>query len=340
MNPSKQQAICDEIESVWPRSRWTRVRVIVGVSGGADSLCLLRGLHQLNQNDPQNLIVAHYNHRMRPESVDDANFVADVAAQLGLQCAARASESTDGSRSEADLRRERYAFFEAAAKQWGARYVAIAHHRDDQVETIMHNIFRGTGAKGLRGMAEFRPLGEDFVLARPLLHVSKSLIEQAIKEWNQPFCNDASNQQSDWKRNWLRNELLPKLKTQFPHVDEALLRLGENIAQLQRAVDQQTQHLIAEAVEAFDHCLQIDCNRVTHLPPAVRVNLLQQCWHEMGWPQVNMTQAHWSRLSNHLACHDHPATSANFHLPGGIVVRKIKVQDRWITQFKRQPDLV
>ncbi|MEZ6090099.1 MAG: tRNA lysidine(34) synthetase TilS, partial [Pirellulaceae bacterium] len=281
MNPSSHQAICDAIESVWPRSRWMSVRVVVGVSGGADSLCLLRGLHQLSCGGSQNLIVAHYDHRMRTESSRDAKFVENVARQLGLPFVRETSLSESPSRSEADLRNERYVFFESTAKKWGARYVAIAHHRDDQVETILHNIFRGTGARGLRGMTTFRPLGEDFVLSRPLLNVSRHQIERALEEWNQPFQTDDTNRLSRWKRNWLRNELLPLLKTQFPHAEAAVLRLAENMDQVHVAIDQQARQLATEAVDYDGVGIRIDNRQVSRFPHASIVSMLQHCWREM-----------------------------------------------------------
>ncbi|QDV68734.1 tRNA(Ile)-lysidine synthase [Rosistilla carotiformis] len=314
------QPICDRVAAIWPAGRWASLRVVVGVSGGADSVCLLRTLAQMADEAASNLIVAHYDHQTRDDSADDAAFVGQLARDLGLDFELGRSASRDPSRSEADLRGERYEFLDAVARRLGARYVAVAHNRDDQVETILHNIFRGTGGSGARGIAAFRPLGEDLVLARPFLNVARQAIEAAMAAMGQAYRNDPTNAEPMWTRNWLRVELLPMLKDPFPQVDESLLRLGQNVGELQAAVDQIAAELETTTVVCEDAIVRIDIAPLQRAPEAVKVALLQGCWKKMDWPQAKMSHRHWKRLTQLLKNSGSEVDPAGFDLPGNVHV--------------------
>lgn len=330
-----QQTICERVTAVWPESRWSPLRVVVGVSGGADSVCLLRTLVQLALRNPRNLIVAHYDHQTRDDSSDDANFVRELALGLGLPFELGRSDSRDPSRSEAQLRSERYQFLDAAARRTGARYVAVAHTRDDQVETILHNVLRGTGGHGAQGIPAFRSLGEDLVLARPFLNVTRQEIEAALAAEGQSFRTDPSNAQPTWTRNWLRVELLPMLKTQFPQVDASLLRLGQNVGELQTAVDDMAKKLEAEAIDYQSSSARIAIDRVAQTPEAVKVSLLQRCWKRLDWPRGEMSHAHWKQLTILLCCADKRVGGARFDLPGHV---HVSATERAVTLTRRGED--
>jgi len=309
--------------------------VVVGVSGGADSVCLLRALASLNSDLAHNLIVAHYDHRCRPESADDAGFVASLAASLNLKFQRGNSPASGKDRSEAELRDERYQFLESVAASKGARYVAAGHTRNDDVETIFHNILRGTGGNGLRGIAPFRPLGRDIVLARPMLGVRRSAIEAALQEWDQPYRDDPSNDESRYTRNWLRGKILPSVRTQFPEVDTALLRLGNNVAELQDAVD-------GWAAQRERACVVYQRNKVTvrvraeeALPIAVAVGMLQRIWDHQQWGRGEMRHDHWQRVGS-LLCDRTPAPACHrFHLPGKILIDASRLPDELLLTKER-----
>ena len=164
-----------KLARVWPPADWADVTVLVAVSGGGDSVALLRAMAALRAAGEGRIAVAHLNHQLRSGSDEDERFVVELSHRLGVPCeveriavARLAAASGDG--VEAAARKARYRFLEQAASRLGARFVATAHTADDQAETILHRIVRGTGVRGLAGMARVRRLGHA-TLIRPLLGV-------------------------------------------------------------------------------------------------------------------------------------------------------------------------
>ena len=143
----------------WPTDRRGAFDQMVAVSGGADSVALLRLL--VADPGPGRVFVAHFDHRLRPESADDCRFVESLAHEFQLEFRSRAARDSLPRADEAAARAARYQFLREEAERVGARYVLTAHTADDQAETILHRILRGTGPRGLRGM---RPCGPS---ARP-----------------------------------------------------------------------------------------------------------------------------------------------------------------------------
>ena len=169
---------------------------------------------------------------MRPEADDDEQFVVELCRRLEIPCrvgqadvAALAKEQGDG--REAAAREARYAYLLELAHDIGARYVATAHTADDQVETILHRIVRGTGLRGLAGMTRVRPLSPHVALVRPLLSVSRDEVEVYLRWLGQDWRDDATNQEREYTRNRIRHELLPLLAAEYnPQISAALTRLG------------------------------------------------------------------------------------------------------------------
>ena len=161
-----------KLAAAWPPSDWADVTVLVAVSGGGDSVALLRAMTALETGGQGRICVAHLNHQLRPDADEDERFVVELSRRLGVACEVErvavdrlAAQAGDG--LEAAARSARYRFLEQAAGRLGARFVATAHTADDQAETILHRIVRGTGVRGLAGMARVRPLGHA-TLIRPL----------------------------------------------------------------------------------------------------------------------------------------------------------------------------
>ena len=205
-------------------------RLLVAVSGGADSTALLDALAR--RREPRGaLAVAHLNHLLRgDESEADEQFVRELAARLGLGLAVARAPVADRARAEranleATARRLRYDFLrrEAAALGTGA-VVLTAHTRDDQAETLLMRLLRGSGAPGLRGIHETADLGGGVRLARPLLAVSRAEVLAHCGNYGLAFRTDATNFSPDLTRSRVRHELLPLLRTFNPRCDEALAR--------------------------------------------------------------------------------------------------------------------
>ena len=250
--------------AAFPLDAWRRRRVCVAVSGGADSVALLRGLVRLpeitnNPNLRDNFFVATVDHRSRgAESDGDAAFVEALAAELGLDFFRRTlnpneleAEARRRGSWESAARELRYRALADAAKKGGARFLATAHHRDDQLETLLFRLFRGVGFDGLRGVPAVRPLDESLVLIRPLLAVGRAEILAYLAQLNQSCRVDSSNASPRYARNRIRNELAPLLDSIFPgRWDAALLRLAELAAETETFFDAQTAPLDAEIAAA------------------------------------------------------------------------------------------
>lgn len=196
-------------------------RYLAGVSGGRDSVALL---HALVEAGFRRLVVCHLNHGLRGRAAAaDARFVAALAAKLGLELE---SEKTDVARLaqsaglslETAAREARYAFFARAARKWRCRSLFLAHHADDQVETFLFNLFRGSGRAGLGGMrreSERTVEGVRLRILRPLLGVWREEIDAQVCARGLRFREDASNRAEEFTRNRVRHTLFPVLKKVF-----------------------------------------------------------------------------------------------------------------------------
>lgn len=181
-----------------------RTHVCVALSGGCDSVVLLRLLLDTAARHELCVSAAHLDHRMRPGSGADCDWVAGLCRAWGVPLVAAAAR--EPLRSEADARRARYAFLEAAARSLGADVVATAHHADDQAETILLRLARGTGPPGLRGIAPVRG-----GIVRPLLGVWRHEIEAFARGRGLAWRTDPSNRDESFLRNRVRHGLLPAL---------------------------------------------------------------------------------------------------------------------------------
>ncbi len=159
MATAKKSEFEQALATSWPAAEWQNLTVIVAVSGGPDSVALLRGLAALKRQagGEGRLIVAHLNHHLRPEADEDSRFVAELAKRLELpfeggNAAVAELAARQGDGVEVAAREARYSFLRQTAEKFGARYVAMAHTTDDQVETVLLNVLRGTGLAGLAGM--------------------------------------------------------------------------------------------------------------------------------------------------------------------------------------------
>ena len=211
--------------------------VIVAVSGGADSTALLHMLSCLRAAWSLNLVVAHLDHNLRPSSAEDASFVAEMAENWGLPIETDRlppETLTQEGNLEANARQRRYRFLARVAVDYqidgNPVDVAVAHTANDQAETVLMNLIRGSGLHGLAGMQAVRPLiVQDGIVpgvrvVRPLLDLSRSEIMQYLREHNIPWREDPSNQDRTFVRNRVRHEIIPLLQEMNPQIVAALCR--------------------------------------------------------------------------------------------------------------------
>lgn len=305
------------VAGLWLPEDWQDVTVLVGVSGGADSVALLRALATRGAG---RLVVAHFNHALRGEASDaDAAFVARLADELALPYeTGRAMTSAVRNGLEESARNARYEFFKAAAGRRGARYVATAHTADDQAETVLHRIVRGTGLAGLSGMPRSRPLMHGVSLIRPLLEIRRADLLHYLEQLGQSFRDDATNRDLGFTRNRLRHDLLPQLAAAYnPQVVEALLRLAQLAGEAQEVIAATVDDLMPHCIRAEEDCLAIDCRRLAGRPRYVVRELLLAAWRQRRWPEQAMGFAQWDRLAD-FVLHEKPAVSMT--LPGSVRV--------------------
>lgn len=311
----------EQLALAWPPEGWRDLTALVAVSGGADSVALLRGLAEIRQAGPGRLVGAHFNHRLRgAESDADERFVAELCRSLGLECevgradASLAVAGFDG--REAAAREARYAFLQATAERLGARYVVTAHTADDQAETILHRIVRGTGLAGLAGMPRSRSLGPAATLLRPMLVLRRADVTAYLAELEQPFREDATNADAGYTRNRLRHSLLPLLAEQYnPQAAEALVRLGRLAGEAQQVISELVQALLPKCVRRLaPNRVSIDCRALAAQPRAIVRELLVAAWRGQGWGEQSMGFDHWERLAELVQC----GSPAAVTLPGGV----------------------
>ena len=236
--------------------------VIAAVSGGADSVCLLLLLQRLAGQIPFRLSAAHLEHGIRGgESLADAAFVQALCERLEVALYVKhedipARAAREGCSLEEAGRAARYEFFTSLARKAGASRIAAAHHAQDQAETVLLNLTRGSGTGGLCGMAPVRPLAPDLTLIRPLLETARSEIEAYLRAHDQNWRTDRTNADPAYARNRIRLEVLPQLSA----INE---RASEHIAQAADRVREAEDYLLRQTERAWEQCvLQSDGNLV------------------------------------------------------------------------------
>ena len=325
-----------QLATAWPVRQWSDLTVLVAVSGGPDSVALLRGLQALRNGEPGQLVVAHFDHRWRDESAEDAAFVEQLAEQLQLTCLCGVARGTEP-QNEATARDQRYEFLVQSARQVGARYVAVAHTADDQVETILHRIMRGTSIAGLAGIPRVRQLDHGIGLMRPLLRCRRTTVVDYLQSLEQPWQTDISNQDVQYTRNRIRQQLLPQLQSQYQEgVQDALLRLGERAAEVQQVLDLLTDDLMEQCVECQQDDQQqqvrIDCQALDTDQPLLVRELLVAIWKHQSWPRQAMGSQQWQRLAEMATGNGSHNGAQNVQSLPGLVEAKKEDESLWLTR--------
>ncbi len=260
-------------------------RILVGVSGGPDSLCLLHLLNSLAPRLKINLAVGHLNHGIRPEAAAEAEMVRSLAAGWSLPFVLkkvnvpRFAEARSLSEEEAG-RILRYRFLGEAARRCGANKIAVGHHRDDQAETVLFNLLRGTGPDGLAGMLPERAFGP-VRLIRPLLSLTRCEIEHYCRHHGLKPALDSSNLETEYTRNRIRLELIPHLeKTYNPRVKEALARFAALAAADRAYLQARAERALKVIARRRGDRLIISKKRLQVLPEALRGRVLRLALEE------------------------------------------------------------
>lgn len=264
-------------------------RLVIGVSGGTDSLALLHILSRLAPWLGCYLHVATLDHGLRAEAgLEDARFVEriahdwDIPVTVGHISVPELARQTHQS-LEATARRARYDFLASTARQVGANRVAVAHHADDQAETVLLRLVRGAGLTGLSGMARSAPLPghADLLLIRPLLDVSRSDLEAYCREFGLTAREDASNQDTTLARNYVRLEIMPRLHRLNPQVHRALSRFADIAAVDEAYLDERFRQLVTPQIGFEKDRVSMNRDMFRMLHPALQRRFMLTAVHHL-----------------------------------------------------------
>ena len=247
-------------------------RVVVAVSGGPDSLGLLSILREILPVIPLHLSVAHFDHGWRPDSADDRDFVASMAATWGFDFhTARAPEGLPHSENAA--RTARYRFLRETAAATGSTAIALGHTQDDQVETLLLHLLRGSGSRGLSAMRR-----RDGDLARPLLDIRRREIEAYLTRLHLTPRRDPTNDDARFTRNRLRQQLLPAIDAFDPAARELLARTADILSEEDRFLEDQ--------VATLPDSIATDKTAFAALPPAIQRRVIRRLIPNAGFNEV------------------------------------------------------
>ena len=247
-------------------------RVVVAVSGGPDSLALLSILREILPAVSLHLTVAHFDHGWREDSQDDRDFVASMAAQWGY--AFHTVRAADGiPHTESAARTARYAFLRRTATETNSTAIAMGHTQDDQVETLLLHLLRGSGSRGLGAMRR-----RDRDLARPLLDISRHEIETYLARLHLTPRRDPSNEDPRFTRNRLRQQVLPAIDAFDPAARDLLARTADILSEEDRFLDNAIAHLPDDLVR--------DRVAFARLPPALQRRLVRRLVPDAGFLEV------------------------------------------------------
>ena len=260
-------------------------KLVVAVSGGADSVCLLHVLAQHRVELGVQLYVAHINHMLRGDDSDaDAAYVVNLASKLNLpitveQCDVAAYRKRQGLSLEEAAREVRYRFLTEVVRTMGASKVAVGHTRGDHVETILLHLLRGTGISGLRGLQPWSMLafgGKQLEVVRPLLEISRQETLEYCQGHKLHPCFDCSNESLYLLRNRIRLELLPILREFNLAIDDALVRLADIADAEVSFIQEQASRLWRKVAKVEKGAIYLDIAKIKALPLAIQRQILRQ----------------------------------------------------------------
>lgn len=294
--------------------------VVVAVSGGPDSVCLLDILHELADELKISLIVSHYDHGLRPaEDESETVFVRELAKNLHLPfVTGKAPRSLRGKRTsiEERARNARYHFLEKVMVKHRAQKIALGHNLNDQAETIIMRLLRGSGPSGLTGI----PPRRDSTIIRPLIEVERRQIERYLKARRLNYVTDSSNLKTDHLRNRIRLELMPLLERHQPQLAHLLGQtadiLREEDAYLERIGEA---WLSREAELEPDNSFRIPISSLLNLPVALRRRVTRQ---SIGKVKQDLRRIRWDHVESIMRLAQAEKPQASIHLPGRVNVKR------------------
>ncbi|HSL93797.1 MAG TPA: tRNA lysidine(34) synthetase TilS, partial [Bacillota bacterium] len=281
-------------------------KVMVAVSGGADSVALLSILCELRERLNITLLVVHVNHGFRgAESDADADFVVSLCQHWSLPCLVRTLDiptllAEQGGSAQEVSRRERLMFYREVAGREGITTVALGHHQDDQAETVLLHLLRGSGAGGLSGMSPVTSVC-GLRLARPLLKEQRAGLEAYLQGASLSYRTDSSNARDYYARNLLRNQAMPLLKSISPRAVDAITRTAELLADDDACLNQLTELLWASGAtsDGYSVTLRTEVFAAAHI--ALQRRMVRRAWVTLCGDSADLDAVHVEYVTGLLA---------------------------------------
>ena len=315
--------------------------VVVAVSGGPDSTALMHILNMLKAEMGFWMVPAHLDHRLRPESDLDAEFVREMSRKLGLEAQVKVVNVRDlaarrGISLEEAGRGARYTFFEEIRASSGARVIATAHHMDDVLETFFLRIFRGSSLKGLTGIAPTRA-----GIVRPLIETSRARIIRFLEEEGIPYRIDPTNLDINCDRNFVRNRLIPTIEQHFLNFRKPLQRTIELLGEEEQFVKEMAQELYSRTISRSEAGLEMSIPGLRSAPMVLASRVILVALYTLSGPDVRWGRSHvetiWKLLRS-------ASPSAAADLPGGLMVAReydrLVLSRRTAAELAPQPVIV
>ncbi len=332
----RRTRLAAEQAGLWKRGD----RIVVAVSGGPDSTALLHVLHALSDECGIRIVAAHANHGFRPEESErEAAHVRDWCAALGIPCVIAALDipaaiAAAGGNAQSIAREKRYAFLHETAAAHDAASIALAHHADDQAETVLMRLLRGTGLTGLSGMA-LKRTEKNVELIRPFLRMKKSDLIRYCEAAGLAYCVDSSNAKTVYVRNSVRHDVLPMLERYNPNIAESLVRLAEISAEESDYLDREAEAAFRAKVRAGRQECTMERQSLLDLHVALQRRLIKLILNYLALEKVSTA---FERIEGmrRAASDDAPSTAV---IEAGTGIRCIREYDtlRWTNDANGQP---
>ena len=299
--------------------------VIIAVSGGPDSIFLAYALIRLkNKLKLKSLSICNLDHGLRgKESADDSEFVRKFAGDMGLKFFSKAlrlkARQAKGLSIEELAREERYRFFREAAEISGATVIATGHTIDDQAETVLMRVVKGSSLKGIAGIAPARDYG-DLRVIRPLIEIEKSEIIRYLDETDIDYRIDSTNSEPIYFRNIIRNEVIPFLAKYNPRLKRSLFSLAQHLREDYDFISEAKLHLKkGKFCKASSGDVVIKIKDIVIQPAAIQKEVLRDALESSGGEVKRLSYRHWKELESLVR---NKPKGSSVHLPGSICVTK------------------
>lgn len=270
-------------------------KIVCGVSGGPDSISMLNILNEIKEDFNFEIYVAHINHMIRKEADDDQKYVQDYCARNNIQCFAQkmdvqkfASDNRIG--TEEAGRNIRYSFFEEVLKKVQANKIAIAHNKNDKIETIIMNLLRGSGISGLKGIEPIR----DNKYIRPLIECERQEIEKYCEQYKLNPRIDKTNFENDYTRNKIRNIIIPYIKNEFnPNIIETMDRLSQVATDESDYIELQARKMYEKLlVEKSEKQVVLNLKKFNELNKVIKSRIILLTFKELNGSTQRIEKVH------------------------------------------------